>query len=148
MTTRRESYDLSSGTNWDGGAGTKEGQRSTVARRRGFFRELTSEPPRHGAISSCQHSTPDDAMAESEITSHLQVYLSFVERSGTAVISMALLQSANGKNNQAPALVGGNEMIIFSTSLRMTSAFNFPTCKTSSCDTVGVGGRSNAIPAI
>ena len=38
-------------------------------------------------------------------------------------------------------------MMIRSTSLRMTSAFSFPTCKTSSCDTVGVGGRSTAIPA-
>ena len=38
-------------------------------------------------------------------------------------------------------------MMIRSTSLRMTSAFNFPTCRTSSCDTVGVRGRSNAIPA-
>jgi hypothetical protein len=29
----------------------------------------------------------------------------------------------------------------------MTSAFAFPTSSTSSCVTVGVGGRPNAIPA-
>ena len=60
---------------------------------------------------------------------------------------------ANGKNNQALAR-GDNEsyeitveVMIRSTSLRMTSAFSLPTCKTSSCDTVGVGGRSDTIPA-
>jgi hypothetical protein len=30
----------------------------------------------------------------------------------------------------------------------MTSAFDLPTSNTSSCDTVGVTGRSNAKPAI
>ena len=60
---------------------------------------------------------------------------------------------ANGKNNQALAR-GDNEsyeiiveVMIRSTSLRMTSAFSLPTCKTSSCDTVGVGGRSDTTPA-
>jgi hypothetical protein len=50
------------------------------------------------------------------------------------------------KNNQIPPS-GDNETTIRSTSLFTTSAFDLPTCKTSSCDTVGVDGRSNAIPA-
>lgn len=75
---------------------------------------------------------------KSEITCHLQFICHLLNGSQYS--------QCQRKNNQALAL-GDNDMMIRSTSLRMTSAFSFPTCRTSSCDTVGVRGRSNAIPA-
>ena len=83
------------------------------------------------------------------------VYFTFSTLRKTMLVTLYLVTDAfisaptTKKFNQAPLLsaLADSEIMICSTSLRMTSAFDLPTSSTSSCDTVGVGGRSNATPA-